>query len=324
VNSPLDTSFNSSKPDYVGRFAPSPTGPLHFGSLVAALASFLDARHFGGRWLVRIEDLDPPREQVGAATAILACLDAHRLYWDGEVLYQSQRHAAYEETLHALNQRSLIYPCFCKRKELTQIGGPYPGTCRPQIVQSLPTDKLATNKHENTESAFALRLRTEALPTPDCHLVLPHNFDDIFMGAVTCQQSLGDFIVKRKDGLYAYQLAVVVDDIYQGITHVIRGADLLDSTPSQQFLFACHGLTPPQFGHFPLALNNQGQKLSKQHNASDINNQNVRENILAALQFLNHAPESNSDADVDGLLQWAITHWDRNKLPAHDRIVACH
>ena len=295
---------------YVGRFAPSPTGPLHFGSLVAALASYLDARHYHGKWLVRIEDLDPPREQVGAIDDILRCLEAHHLHWDGEILYQSHRLEAYVEIFEQLKNRQLIYPCTCTRKALAEIGGLYPGTCR-------------TKTFVDIEQPVAWRLLTDYVVTKsqndDEHY---QQFDDLFLGVTTCKNTLGDFIVKRKDGLFAYQLAVVVDDIYQKITHVIRGNDLLDSTPAQLILFHHLNTPPPQYGHIALALNSQGQKLSKQHGAPAVNNADCKNNIIAALKFLNHMPTDELlNADINAILDWAANHWHRAKLPKENRIV---
>lgn len=281
----------------MGRFAPSPSGPLHFGSLVAAVASYVDARHHQGRWLVRMEDLDPPREQAGASTAILKSLQAHHLFWDGEVLLQSQRLDAYGEALKKLQQSDLIYPCYCTRKSLAAVAGPYPGTCRRGPVRQRPHAWRVLNQKPSDK------------------------FNDVILGPYHCENPLGDFIVRRKDGLFAYQLAVVVDDIYQGITHVIRGIDLIDSTPSQIFLFQCLNAEPPGFGHVPVVLNEQGQKLSKQHGAPPLDDKNSRGNLLAALHFLNHKPDSLSpnhascSASEEELLNWAIKHWDRKKLP---------
>ncbi|TVQ74312.1 MAG: tRNA glutamyl-Q(34) synthetase GluQRS, partial [Chromatiaceae bacterium] len=204
------------EPAYTGRFAPSPTGPLHFGSLVAAVISWLDARTHGGTWRVRMEDLDPPREEPGAADRILRTLDAHGLHWDGPVLYQSTRLTAYADAMQQLREQGRAYDCGCTRREIAALAlqgleGPvYPGTCR----EGLPAGK----------SPRALRVRTH--DDPIC-------FSDRAQGEV-CQQlasQIGDFVIRRADGLTAYQLAVVVDDAFQGVTHVVRGIDLLASTP---------------------------------------------------------------------------------------------
>lgn len=292
---------------YIGRFAPSPTGPLHFGSLVAALASYLDARHHNGQWLLRIEDLDPPREQPGATEAIIRCLGDHQLHWDGDILYQSQRLDAYTDTISSLRKQDLVFPCTCTRKALAANPGPYPGTCRHNV---------------NYDQAHALRLRTGWAEQADETLSIEQAFDDLIYGHYTCQHPMGDFIVQRKDGLFAYQLAVVVDDIFQNISHVVRGVDLIDSTPSQHFLFSCLNATPPQFAHIPMALNNLGQKLSKQHGAPPIANLSARQNIIAALGFLNHTPDTDiQQSSISEILQWAIQHWDRKKIPLHDAMV---
>lgn len=286
----------------MGRFAPSPTGALHFGSLVSALASFLDARHYGGQWLLRIEDIDPPREEAGASAAIIQCLEAHHLYWDGDILFQSQRLPAYADTVQSLLDCGWIYPCYCTRKQLALENGPYPGTCRHVPPQNQPA---------------ALRLLSSDLAGVDFTISQHCQFTDLFIGDCQCPDTLGDFIVRRKDGLFAYQLAVVVDDAFQGVTHIIRGQDLLDCTPPQQFLFQLLKAEIPQFGHVPMALNAQGQKLSKQTGARPLDNSKILENLHAALKFLNHAPPAEAiDANPEELLAWAIKHWDRKNLKA--------
>jgi glutamyl-Q tRNA(Asp) synthetase len=297
---------NVSQAQYVGRFAPSPTGPLHFGSLVAALASYVDARHYRGQWLVRIEDLDPPREQVGASKAILGCLEAHHLFWDDEVLLQSQRLDAYADKLEELRLRGLVYPCYCTRKDLVDFNGPYPGICRHRPFRDKP---------------HALRLLTSDLPSTENALPIRASFSDELLGHYHCPQTLGDFILKRKDGLFAYQFAVVVDDIFQGVTHVIRGMDLIDSTPSQIFLFERLSARSPYFGHIPVALNDQQQKLSKQHGALPLISNRSADNLRAALHFLNHPPPPEfTKATQKEILQWAIEHWDRKKIPRENAI----
>lgn len=207
-------------PSYIGRFAPTPSGFLHFGSLVAALASYLDARAAGGRWRVRMEDLDPPREMPGAPAAILETLQGYGLEWDGEVAYQSQRHAAYQQVIDRLLSQGLAYACICSRKQLEPFNGIYPGTCR--------------NAGHGTEDA-AIRVRVPELV---------YRFEDRVQGLF--EQHLGresgDFVIRRRDGLYAYQLAVVLDDAWQGVTDIVRGADLLDSTPRHLYLQELLGL----------------------------------------------------------------------------------
>lgn len=281
---------------YIGRFAPSPTGPLHFGSLVSALASFLDARSHSGQWLVRMEDLDPPREQPGAADSILRDLEAHGLTWDGAVLHQSRRHAAYGEALTCLHDTHLVYPCSCTRQRLQLRGGTYDGHC----ARHPPASKEPT----------ALRVRVNA--------ATPITFHDLFQGQQ--QQNLadevGDFILRRKDGLFAYQLAVVVDDIYQKVTHIIRGSDLLDSTPRQLWLYQCLGAKAPSHGHIPIALNRQGQKLSKQNLAPALEAHSASENLWLALQFLQQSPPATLEgAPIQELLAWAVEHWSPHLVP---------
>lgn len=291
---------------YRGRFAPSPTGPLHFGSLVSALASYLDAHHHNGQWLVRMEDLDPPREQAGAADSILRCLEDHGLYWDEPVVYQSQRYALYEAYLSHLSNRQLLYPCNCTRQDLQAMGGIYNGRCRHRQV--------------DTSQPHALRLKLydiptlypESQPTPEelC-------FIDLIQGP-QCQQlryEAGDQILKRKDGLYAYQLAVVVDDIEQRITHIIRGADLLDVTARQIFLFKLLGASVPQFGHVTLATQPNGQKLSKQNLAPALDTHDASNNLWQALAFLQQQPPQElKGASTRELLSWAQPNWRLNAI----------
>ena len=236
---------------YRGRFAPSPTGPLHFGSLIAAVASFLDARSMDGEWLVRIEDVDAARNVPGAAEDILATLEAFGFEWDGPVLWQSTRGDAYAEALERLRSAGLAYGCCCSRKEIAALtrqaaidgGLVYPGSCR----DSMPAGRLLR----------AWRMRVNASQT---------EFVDRLQGPITQQleRDVGDFVLLRGDGLFAYQLAVTVDDHFQGISHIVRGADLLDSTPRQIWLQRCLGYTTPSYVHLPVASNAAGEKLSKQ------------------------------------------------------------
>lgn len=290
---------------YRGRFAPSPSGFLHFGSLIAALASFLDAKaqvdsqNNPGKWLVRIEDIDPPREQIGASAAILSTLDAFGLHWDEQVLYQSQQSELYRHTLNELQQTSRSYYCQCTRGEIKAIGGIYQGHCRT----------LHKPEHQS-----ATRLVNQ-----NGH----DQFTDIFQGNVCCNQALAneDFIIHRKDGLFAYQLAVVVDDIYQDITHVIRGCDLLEPTARQLTLFATLDKKAPQYGHIPLAVTNDGYKLSKQNKAPAIDNNNPQPALIAALEFLGQTPEPYlADESVADIITWAIKHWSREKVPTAQQI----
>ena len=284
---------------YRGRFAPSPSGLLHFGSLVAALASFLDAKSFvningsSGKWLVRIEDIDPPRELIGASSAILTSLEAFGLYWDESVLYQSQQSEVYQDILSDLQLRNLSYYCQCTRAEIKLLGGIYQGHCRT----------IKQPKHNS-----AIRLINQ---------YGRYQFNDVFQGKVTCDQALAkeDFIIHRKDGLFAYQLAVVIDDIHQNINHVIRGCDLLEPTARQLTLFATLNSAPPTYGHVPLAVTTNGYKLSKQNKAPAINNNNPQPALIAALTFLGQKPDPNLiNEKVDDIIHWAIKHWSRDKV----------
>jgi len=288
-----------SQDNYRGRFAPSPSGLLHFGSLIAALASFLDTKATidlqgnQGCWLVRLEDIDPPREQVGASTAILSTLEAFGLHWDEKVLYQSQQSELYQHILYELHQQKLSYYCQCTRSEVKSLGGIYQGHCRPlnKPVQNCATRLI--NQHGL------------------------YQFNDIFQGKVTCDIALAkeDFIIHRKDGLFAYQLAVVVDDIFQNINHVIRGCDLLEPTARQLTLFATLNKQAPQYGHIPLAITKQGYKLSKQNKAPAIDNNNPQPTLIAALEFLGQDPEPDLvHENVTNIISWAIQHWDRDKV----------
>lgn len=284
---------------YRGRFAPSPSGLLHFGSLIAALASFLDAKSFvsaqaqSGKWLVRIEDIDPPREQPGASSAILATLEAFGLHWDESVLYQSQQSELYQDTLSDLHKNNLSYYCQCTRAEIKALGGIYQGNCK------------ALN-HNKSNSATRL-----------INQFGHYQFNDIFQGSISCDQTLAkeDFIIHRKDGLFAYQLAVVVDDVYQNINHVIRGCDLLEPTARQLTLFATLNNTTPIYGHVPLAITTNGYKLSKQNKAPAIDNNNPQPALIAALKFLGQNPDPKLvNEKVDDIIRWAIKHWSRNKV----------
>jgi glutamyl-Q tRNA(Asp) synthetase len=276
---------------YVGRFAPSPTGPLHFGSLIAALASWLDARAARGRWLIRIEDLDPPREQPGAAEHILHSLQALGLSWDGEAGYQSTRVERYRAALARLAAHT--YPCGCTRSEISDsalaIDGAriYPGTCR---------HGLAAGKSER-----AVRLRTDSRPI---------RFTDRLQGAIeqSIEREVGDFVLYRADGQFAYQLAVVVDDAEQGVTDVVRGADLLDSTARQIYLQRLLDYPTPRYLHVPVAVNRAGEKLSKQTGAAAIDASQPRRLLQEALRFLGQAEADSLDA--------AVRNWDPSRIPA--------
>lgn len=288
-------------PRYRGRFAPSPTGPLHFGSLVAAIGSYLDAKHHGGEWLVRIEDIDTPRTVPGSSDAILHALEALGMEWQGIVVYQSQRTSIYQDALQRLHQLGLVYPCTCSRKEiadssLTGINGPiYPGTCR--------------HKSTAKDKTHALRIKASEMFI---------QFQDSVMGSYQQQlaRDIGDFVIRRADGIYAYQLAVVVDDAVQGITHVVRGADLLDSTPRQIFLQQLLGYPSPCYLHLPVVTNAAGEKLSKQTNATAIDLNNALPQLVAAVRFLGQEPPNEIlEGDIAAFWSWAIPNWNISSIP---------
>lgn len=294
---------------YRGRFAPSPTGPLHFGSLVAAVGSYLDAKRNHGTWLVRMEDLDAPRCIPGAADDILRTLDAFGLHSDEPVLYQSQRTAAYAAALQQLRTSGAAYPCSCTRKEIADsalngIEGPvYPGTCR----HGIPAGRTAR--------AWRVRTKNDAI-----------GFNDGLQGFQSqhLERQIGDFVVKRADGLFAYQLAVVVDDAFQGITHIVRGADLLASTARQIHLQHLLGLPTPQYMHLPVAVNAAGEKLSKQTLAAPVDVSHPIATLTQVLDFLQQRPPDKTAASsVATLLDWAITHWDAEKLRGRRTLPAC-
>ncbi len=283
-------------PRYIGRFAPSPTGPLHFGSLVCALGSYLDAVAHGGTWLIRMEDLDPPREMPGAAERILHSLDVHGLHSPHPVEWQSKRHHLYQRALDQLQENNLLYACGCTREQIRRAGGHRRADCR----QGSPV----------SGTPAALRFCSEG---EDEH------FLDLWHGPQS-QRTSEDPILKRKDGLFAYQLAVVVDDIQQGVTWVVRGADLLDCTGVQCQLFRALGAEPPGFGHLPLVMNETGQKLSKQNHAAALDDRRPTDNLLQALRFLGlRPPVELSLEQPHHLLAWATAHWQRQQVNRHNR-----
>lgn len=290
----------SDSANYRGRFAPSPSGPLHFGSLVAALGSYLDARRHGGAWLLRMEDIDPPRERPGAADSILATLELMGFEWDGPVLYQSSRIDAYRDAAIYLVSRGLAYPCSCSRREIDEFGSPgpqgviYPGTCR--------------SGHDASRGARAVRVLTNSIAI---------RFTDQIHGRFrqNLEQDVGDFIIRRADGLYAYQLAVVVDDAFQNITHVVRGSDLLFSTPRQIFLHQLLGLAQPEYAHLPLVMDESGRKLSKQSMAWPVDTTDPLRTLLKAAEFLGQVAEKDGPADIGEFWVWAISSWNRKKIP---------
>ncbi|MFC3033180.1 tRNA glutamyl-Q(34) synthetase GluQRS [Pseudoalteromonas fenneropenaei] len=285
---------------YRGRFAPSPSGSLHFGSLIAALASYLDAKANHGTWLVRIEDIDTPRVVKGADSDILRTLEAYGLHWDESVIWQSQRHARYQEILNALLNQQQCYACHCTRKQIKAAGGLYAGHCRSLGL---------------TAEHHALRIAQH------CPV---YQFNDAIQGLVTVNTELAqeDYIVKRSDGLYAYQLVVVVDDHDQQISHIIRGADLLEPTARQLSLFQQLGWQQPLYGHVPLAVAAPGFKLSKQNHAPAIDNRHPQPALCAALAFLGiTVPTALQNAPVTELLAYAITHYQRANVPQKLEVV---
>ena len=287
---------NMSAQLYIGRFAPSPSGELHFGSLIAALGSYLQARSQQGRWLVRIEDIDPPREVPGAADTILKQLEHYGLHWDGEVLWQSQRHDAYRAALEWLQQQGLSYYCTCTRSRIQQIGGFYDGHCR-------------TLGHGPQNAAMRLMQNNPVL-----------SFHDGLRGQLNADVALAreDFIIHRRDGLFAYNLAVVVDDHFQGVTEIVRGADLIEPTVRQISLYQQFGWPVPGYIHLPLALNEQGSKLSKQNHAPALPQGDPRPMLVDALRFLNQqVADGWQDLTLERLLEQAVMNWSLNNVPVN-------
>ena len=287
---------------YRGRFAPSPSGALHFGSLIAALGSYLQAKSQHGIWQIRIDDIDPPREVSGAAQDILETLSAYGFEWDDNVIYQSKQHAAYEAALLTLTAQQLCYPCACTRKTIKQQGGIYLGNCRHK---KLP------------QTGNALRLNVDKLvyPVTQFHDCLQGN---IFLNKKEAHE---DFIIKRKDGLYAYNLAVVIDDLNQGITEVVRGADLLPTTGKQISLYQLLNKPLPDYLHLPVAVTSPGHKLSKQNHALAIDKKNPIPTLLQALNFLGHpVPHSVNKSNCHHILAWATKNWDLKNIPKKSEI----
>jgi len=288
---------------YRGRFAPSPTGPLHFGSLIAALASFLDARAHAGVWLLRMEDVDTTRNVPGAAEDILATLEAFGFEWEGAVLWQSRRGEAYAEAFESLKAAGLIYGCACSRKEVADSAGlpavdgglVYPGTCR----HGMPAGRQAR--------AWRVRVNADEIA-----------FTDRLQGDIGqhLEHDVGDFVLRRADGLFAYQLAVTVDDHFQGISDIVRGADLLASTPRQIWLQRCLAYSTPSYAHLPVASNAAGEKLSKQTLAPALDVRRGADLLVEALLFLGQpAPHELRRASVAEVWAWAHEHWAFSAIP---------
>ena len=282
-----------SGPDYVGRFAPSPTGPLHQGSLVAAVASYLEARARAGLWLLRIDDVDTPRTVPGAADSILEALAAHALRWDGDVVYQSSQAELYQDALHQLSSAQQTYACSCSRKQL--VNGRYPGICREGM--------------QTGAQARSVRVKTGEEPVQLNDRLQGHYQQNLWT-------EVGDFVVHRADGLVAYHLATVVDDAAQGVTDIVRGVDLLESTPRQIHLQKLLRLPTPGYAHVPVLENEQGQKLSKQTGAAAVDFESAGANVRHALEFLGHPPPTElNDSQPEALLAWAVDHWDLDRVP---------
>ena len=288
-------------PPYRGRFAPSPTGPLHFGSLVAAVGSYLEAKSRRGEWIVRIENLDPTREIAGASGQILNTLQALGMEWDSEVIYQKERYKTYQAALAVLERQHLVYPCVCSRKEIadstiTGIDGPiYPGTCRGRFLHD--------------QCPGARRIRT------DNRLI---QFEDSLQGLILhrLHSDIGDFVLRRADGVFAYQLAAVVDDAEQGVTHVVRGRDLLNSTSRQIYLQQLLGYPTPSYLHLPVVVNARGEKLSKQTCAAPLDVSDPMPQLMMAIRFLGQAPPAELiGSDVSSFWKWATEYWKPGKIP---------
>ncbi|MCP4041982.1 MAG: tRNA glutamyl-Q(34) synthetase GluQRS [Gammaproteobacteria bacterium] len=278
---------------YQGRFAPSPTGPLHFGSLIAAVGSYLQARSRGGQWLMRMENVDEPRSIPGIDRHILDTLTHFGMEWDGPVIYQNQRITAYMEVLESLLARGLAFPCGCSRRDLG--GSVYPGTCR--------------NGLRPGKKPRSIRARC-----PEKEI----QFRDGIQGDFSQQleKEVGDFIVRRADGLIAYQLAVVVDDAEQGVSEVVRGSDLLDSTPRQIYLQRLLGLPTPDYIHLPVAVNRDERKLSKQTYAAPVDPSAPVPVLCQVLKFLGQCPPDElAEASLTEYWEWAICHWNLASVP---------
>ena len=285
---------------YIGRFAPSPTGPLHMGSLVAAVASYLQARSKQGQWLLRIEDLDPPREIAGATDDIIRTLDEFGFEWDGEIIRQSNRADLYLQALDELSKQDHIYPCTCSRSDIKKTAQPgpyclrYAGTCREGV--------------HTPEKTHSLRLKT-----PDENI----GFNDYIQKHYqqNLNRDIGDFIVKRADGQFAYQLAVVVDDAEQNISEIVLGSDLLDSTPRQIYIQKILSLPQPDYAHIPVIVNADNEKLSKQTMASPVKKNEAARNLYTALNYLEQRPPGElQNAAITELWDWAISHWDIDNI----------
>ena len=299
--SPLNMS-RSSPDHYIGRFAPSPTGALHFGSLVAAVGSWLQARSCGGRWQVRVEDIDPPRIIAGAAGQQIATLERFGLHPDGPVQYQSQFDKRHQAALNVLLKSGLAYDCGCSRRDLPSTGI-YPGTCRDGIPDGRQPRSIRLRTDQAGELVYRDRVQGRICEHPGVHT--------------------GDFVIRRADGLIAYQLAVVVDDHASGITEVVRGADLLESTARQIHVYHCLGWEPPRWMHLPLIVDEAGRKLSKSDRDDPVDCQPPAEALRLALRALGHEPPG-SVRSMSSMLDWALKHWSISRIPAGPMTVGLH
>ena len=297
---PLGSS-NKQTTNYIGRFAPSPTGPLHIGSLFAALGSFLQAKNNAGQWLVRMEDIDPPREVKGASTDILKTLERYHLYWDGEVNYQHNNQEQYNEYLDQLRKEEILYPCTCSRKTILEnaqfgpLGMIYTGKCRN------------TPLHTNQQHSLRMMM-------PDIDI----EFADQIQARIQLNfnKNIGDVVLKRADGFYAYHLAVVIDDYHQAVTEIVRGSDLLFSTPVHLQLQQYLGFNSPSYAHLPVIVNSKGEKLSKQTGANKVDMENIDATLIQLLNYLGQNPPSElTEGSTDNILNWAIENWQPENIP---------
>jgi glutamyl-Q tRNA(Asp) synthetase len=297
----MKASTDNRADKYIGRFAPSPTGPVHFGTLIAAVGSYLQAKKNDGQWLIRMEDVDTTRTVDGADRDILHTLEAFGFEWQGEVLYQSQQTAYYQQALDQLIEQSLVFPCVCSRKLIASSGSEiYPGTCRQR---KLP---------EQNEHALRLMARDITI-----------EFDDAIMGKQSqdISRQCGDFVIRRRDGLFAYQLAVVVDDHLQNISEVVRGADLLDSTARQIYLQQLLAYTTPAYCHLPLAVDASGNKISKSEGAAKVEIKHRQRLLCDVLDFLGQKPPPVlADSHIRDIWKWAISHWDIELIAHREKI----
>ncbi len=285
---------------YKGRFAPSPTGPVHYGTLIAAVGSYLQAKSNKGKWLIRMEDVDITRKVAGSDVDILKTLEVFGFEWDEKIIYQSEQTAHYEQALEQLTSQSLVFPCLCSRKQLSKSDSTiYHGTCRRR---QLPEK----NEH-------ALRLRSKNISIEFNDAVMARQSQNI-------KQQCGDFVIKRRDGLFAYQLAVVVDDALQNISEIVRGADLLDSTPRQIYLQQLLNYPTPDYCHLPLAVDNSGNKISKSEGATKIDLQHKEQQLVSVLDFLGqNPPDELAQSSINDIWLWATEHWDVTQVSSN-----CH